>query len=321
MTDYSTVWNSVAGGAFGDALRSAYLFGDFTEARPAILSNFTFIQFDPLSYADFYSYSESEGKGIITSHPPVKQAMQCTMQLCARTFKQPYYANFSASLPIESSVPLITSVKSTTDRNWPCVYVGLEPETPVDPSMNTTFQINYCEYQDIGAYLWELFTTEMDTTGVVASNDDASTSGINYGQQRITPNVGLALSRAQDIPALMQQIADSMTEEIRTSANSSIVDGVAMNSMTFIAIRWVWLALPISFVLMTLLLLILVMINNKALGVPVWKSSSLTLLFYEVHGWVKNELVIENPEDIVSLAKGMNARAENAKGRLFFSKA
>lgn len=320
---YSTVWNSVAESAYRDLLRSAFWNGVFTEARPAILSNFTFIQFDPLSFTDFYSYSESGGEGTITSHPPVKQAMQCTMQLCARTFKQPYYANFSASLPAESGAPLITSIKGTTDDDsWGSgsVYIGLEPGTPVDPSMNTTFQINFCQYQDIGDYLRDLFTTAMDTTGIIASTTDTTTGGIPF-DQRTTPNVGLALSRTQDIPALMQQIADSMTEEIRTSANSSIVDGVAMNSMTFIAIRWVWLALPISLVLMSLLLLILVMINNKALGIPVWKSSSLTLLFYEVHGWVRNELVIENPEDIVSLAKGMNARAENAKGRLFFSKA
>lgn len=89
----------------------------------------------------------------------------------------------------------------------------------------------------------------------------------------------------------------------------------------FIAIKWAWLALPISVTVLTFFLLIYVIVLNKARGLPPWRSSSLALLFHQVDGWEGRETVLRGPEDMKARAKEMRARVTYEDGMLFFSKA
>ncbi|KAI4591431.1 hypothetical protein KJ359_012577 [Pestalotiopsis sp. 9143b] len=184
-----------------------------------MLVNFTFVQLDPIDYL--------HSPFNLTSPEPVKKAMQCTMQFCARTFERPYYANFTASPLAGESAGLVTAAKGTTSVNNVKVLLGLGLENETATSANTSFQINYCDYLDLTRYMEDLFTAEMGSQGVMASTTDASTANSEY-INRATPNTGLALSQVDDIPALLQQIADSMTEQIRVSTNSTTTNGVAM---------------------------------------------------------------------------------------------
>ncbi|KAK2769905.1 hypothetical protein CKAH01_14920 [Colletotrichum kahawae] len=316
-TPYSTVWNSIAGDQWQTTLDAAWnsrTEPSFTESRPAVLSNFTFVKFSPNKTAyDYYN---------LRINPPVSQAMHCTLELCARTFTTPYYANFSAAPLAGPHTALVTTTDGTTEGNAASAFIGLKPASPGQLSEETNFRINYCNYKDIAKYLMDLFTTSMSTTGVVGTTNDSSTTGFNQQiRQRVTAGLGLAFSQFDDIAELMDEVANSMTEAFRISANNTVLDGVALSSVTYIKITWLPLVLPVALVLMTFTMLVVMIIRNNQRGMPIWKSSSLALLFHELSGWDGSKAAVIGPEEVEEQAKRMRTRVTNGGGKLLFSKA
>lgn len=320
-TPYSTIWNSIAGDQWQTTLYDAWnsrKVPSFTESRRAVLSNFTFVKFPP----NITAYDYVKADDTLRTVPPVSQAMHCTLELCARTFTTPYYANFSAAPLVGPRTALVTTRDGTTEGNAANAFIGLEPASPGQLPEETKFRINYCNYKDIAKYLVDLFTTSMSTTGVVGTTNDSSTSGTNQQiRQRITPRLGLAFSQFDNIAELMDEVANSMTEAFRTSANNTVLDGVAMSSVTYIEITWPPLILPISLVLMTFTMLIVMIIRNNQRGMPIWKSSSLALLFHELSGWDSSKTTATGPEEVEERADSMRTRVTNGGGKLLFSKA
>lgn len=315
----STTWDSAADAWSQDFMESALdrkmsSIG-FTKQIPAIVSNFTFVQLDPVNWRDYVYLTEPMMEERLASNPPVKRAMQCSMQVCARILEKPEYANSTASAFASQNIDLITTANTSQTKEKPLIY--LEPHNDVDLPRNTTFQMSFCEYSYLQTYLNTLFTTKISSDGMLQSTTGDSLDYISP----TTFNTGWLLNQVEDIPTLMQQIADSMTEEIRTSADSDVIRGVAMQSEVFIAINWVWLALPISVTVLTFVLLLCVIVINNSRGMPAWRSSSLALLFHQVDGWDGVETVVGGPDDVKARAKEMKARVTYEDGMLSFSKA
>ncbi|KAH9237252.1 hypothetical protein K456DRAFT_1939422 [Colletotrichum gloeosporioides 23] len=320
-TPYSTIWNSTAGDQWQTILNDSWnprTVPSFTESRRAVLSNFTFVKFPPNTTA--YDYVKADGT--LRTVPSVSQAMHCTLELCARTFTTPYYANFSAAPLVGPRTALVTTRDGTTEGNAGRVFIGLKPTSPGELPEETKFRINYCNYKDIAKYLVDLFTTSISTTGVAGTTNDSSTSGSNQQiRQHVTPGLGLVFSQINNIAELMDKVADSMTEAFRTSASSTVLDGVGMSSVTYIEITWPPMILPMGLVLMTFTMLIVMIIHNNQRGMPIWKSSSLALLFHELSGWDGSETAASGPEEVEERAKSMRTRVTNGGGKLLFSQA
>ncbi|KAF3002228.1 hypothetical protein E8E14_004282 [Neopestalotiopsis sp. 37M] len=300
----SIVWNSTTENVLEIPMNSS---------TPALVSKFAFVQFDLAS-----DWAKNIPDGLDTLHnatrtiagPPVKEAGQCTMQLCAKTFETPYYGNLTASPLTGSQANLVASGIS----DWSTEILSLNVEHKSESSIpkDTIFRISNCDYMSLLAYLQELFSVSVWNTGDMT---------VNAPRINAVPIAGVALSKVDNIPALVGQIADSLTEEIRTSADSFSTNGVGMNSEVFIVIDWVWLALPISVTVLTFALLLVVIITNHARGVPPWRSSSLALLFHEVVGWDSSKMVVSGPEDMAARAKEMTAQVTYEEHLLVFSKA
>lgn len=300
----STIWNSTAETVSQSALKSKNF--------PALVSRFTFVQFDTV--VDFGKYGPDD-LGIWhdltgVTGPPVKQAGQCTMQLCAKTFETPHYENFTATYLTGSQVGLIVTAGDGSDVQT--LTLNLENANETSISKNKTFWVNGCDYQQLSDNLYSLFDVSLDNIGISYSRQDP------FGG---LPNSAGVFGKLDDIPALVSQIADSLTEEIRTSVDSFSTNGVGMNSEVFIVIDWVWLALPISVTVLTFVLLLVVIITNHARGMPAWRSSNLALLFHEVDGWDSSQMVIGGPEDMKARAKEMEAQVTYEEDLLLFSKA
>lgn len=175
---YSTIWNSAMEDAPIDLMRDAYskIESGFVSSQPAQIVNFTFVQLDPVDV----KHSPLN----LTSPEPLKKAMQCTIHFCARTFETPYYSNFTASPLAGKSVGLVTAAEGTTTGNKAKILLGLGPENKTAVSTNTSFQINYCDYQDLTLYLQDLFSAEMDSQGIMESTTDASTNNMDFESAR-----------------------------------------------------------------------------------------------------------------------------------------
>ncbi|KAF3017882.1 hypothetical protein E8E14_012926 [Neopestalotiopsis sp. 37M] len=268
---------------------------------------------------NYSQYQDTSGRMI--SDPPIKKAVQCALQLCARTFEKPYFGNFTAGALTGPQVGLNMSSNSTIlDRNS-TVFLGLEPESMASSLMKTTFHINNNDFYNIMWFMRSLFTATKDSRGDVRTTEDASASS-DDGQQWSAATIGMALSQFEDTPALMQRMADSMTDEIRTSCQSTPTSGVALQSEVLIIIKWTWLTLPISVTILTFFLLLAVIHVNNASGISPWKSSSLALLFHELDGWDDNKnMILDGPDKVEARAKEMRAQVTYQDDQLRFTKA
>jgi hypothetical protein len=298
---YQPLWSSRA---------EKYLDGDFmdrpTVAKPARISQFSFISFAPdIPWRTYLDFSDSNNT-VLTQSPAVDKAMQCTFDMCARTFTKPYYGNFSAGKLAGPAMPL--QVTNATSQSSGPILVELGPATADPTTMNTTFRVNYCDYSDLTRYLGELFNAEHYSAGMYGP-DSAAWAGALTPVKPITPNIGPALSAADDLPALLQEVADSMTEVFRTSPNSTAYNGIGMKSVTYISVTWIWLLLPIAIVILTFVILVVVIIQTRLRGIPTWKSSSLALLFHELEGWDQSEREFSGPNDIPKQVTAMRVRS------------
>jgi hypothetical protein len=84
-----------------------------------------------------------------------------------------------------------------------------------------------------------------------------------------------------DIPEVFDNLAASMTEQLRTRPGA-IAEGVIIVNEVFVRIEWIWLILPLGITLTAALFLLATYIDSKIRGCVPWKSSSVALLYHEV---------------------------------------
>ena len=83
----------------------------------------------------------------------------------------------------------------------------------------------------------------------------------------MAPTFGLAMYNADNLTTMVGNIADSMTNSMRTAQNNiTTVNGTALVIETYIHIEWKWLSLPIIISVLSLVLLIVVMTHSHIRG-------------------------------------------------------
>ena len=97
-------------------------------------------------------------------------------------------------------------------------------------------------------------------------------------------------------------------------AHATQVSSTGYQLVTFIHVEWIWFATPASVVLLTCVVLIILIISECRSGAPVWKRSSLALMF---HGLSEHyaEQIDGCPEGIGQLSS-MTGVARQLKVRL-----
>jgi hypothetical protein len=124
--------------------------------------------------------------------------------------------------------------------------------------------------------------------------------------------------RAESFPAIMDRVALSMTNSIRTGPNQTEVHGSVLVAEQHIEVRWPWMILPAALVLLSVVFLIVSMIlaTRRCAG---WKSSALPSFY---HGFSDLDTSESQPGDIDEMersARSTYARLgtdENGRTRL-----
>lgn len=73
-----------------------------------------------------------------------------------------------------------------------------------------------------------------------------------------------------------------MTEQVRTSTFSYMVPGLAIHEETYVRVRWGWMTFPLITLALSILHLVVTILVNRKVGAPLWKASSIALLFHGV---------------------------------------
>lgn len=183
---------------------------------------------------------------------------------CKLTLAVYFYTNISVTknnlhIASQPSVPLVPVGPLTSGLN---AYKPIGDQFP--PEMQ--FHVNAADMGASMQLFQEIFTAE---------------STFPFGTETgIVPDV---LHRG-DLSQITKNIASAMTERIRTGPNSTIFEGEAFQSETYIRVQWPWIVLPVALVVGAAMFLVCSVVMNARQRGVLWKSSSLALLLHSVEG-------------------------------------
>ncbi|ETS85614.1 hypothetical protein PFICI_03639 [Pestalotiopsis fici W106-1] len=149
----------------------------------------------------------------------------------------------------------------------------------------------------------------IDLAGLNAFFTSSRFSGSTYsGESRPSESTGMGdVMRKSDVPTLFEKMADSMTEQLRSSYNLT-AEGFAVESVVFVQVRWQWLSLPIFVLVAAACHLGHTMARCQSDQLPLWKSSVVAILFHDlIRGRQSKDAMrtnLQSKSQLEALAKG-----------------
>ncbi|KAI3319235.1 hypothetical protein HD806DRAFT_525557 [Xylariaceae sp. AK1471] len=292
---FFTVWNSSA--------TSLYLASQ-NPGSHASLTNFDAVQLNgPIDF---------DVKPVnLFSNIRYPTAWSCSMSFCTKTYESVNMNNgiVNVSSPrVHNLVNTGATSNITTSFEFYSSLRHLREEDSTNP-LSTEYIINDADYSNIASYLTEIFSTGWAGVGFVVSN---RVEGAR------SPNLGWKLGFVPDLALTVRNMAESMTEVIRTSRNSTLDTVQASRIRTYIQVHFAWLALPITITVLSLVLVIWVVVGTGRSDLPMLKNSSLALLAYKVDGWAPEQLIARGEAALTGEAKVVQITLPKELGGLGF---
>jgi hypothetical protein len=155
--------------------------------------------------------------------------------------------------------------------------------------------LSKCAYGMETSFLLQLYTTTLPDILEGKVIQPSAAEDITGPQQLVylydSGNVNMT-----NINAAFANIAETLTTWTRTNGHQNYSEtaiGREFHVATCLHVNWAWLALPAVIALLVYLVLCLTIIMTKRNGLPLWKSSPLTLLFHGPGGmdWLDEAMV------------------------------
>jgi hypothetical protein len=214
---------------------------------------------------------------------------ECSLSWCEKQYSNNYYnSNGHRTLVVTRSQVLNDPTLSHDGNDW--IFSSPNESTLFLQASNYT--VNSFTAQVTSTRLEQLFNSILETIGI------QSTSSIN---------TALILYNSKNLTETMAQMDSSMTDAIRSNpgAKNSNVDGDAYKSSTVIHVRWGWIALPIAYVMMAILILLATAISSRKS--IIWKASMLPFLLGHIQTRPEHDLTRSPPDvdQIVEMTRSM----------------
>ncbi|RSL55088.1 hypothetical protein CEP54_009556 [Fusarium duplospermum] len=239
-----------------------------------------------------------------SSEPKNPEVLVSDLRWCEKMYKD-VSANFSgpSSQNVDDKLLQFASNEFEAGR-W-----FLKFTTP-DGQENYTITRDLEEY--LPMYLGQVLTVELEQQMAhgVASRPDLSKALKSPG----------FLSTETDVEKLMKDLADTLTNQLRTNdngdnRNATTVNGTAFIKEPVIMVRWEWFILPLMEVFFTVTLLFWVIVINR--DGPLLKTSVMAYLVYPLKGWRQEEMSVagrQTKEKLGRLAEVMRGRMGESGG-------
>ena len=223
--------------------------------------NSTHFRNSPYAISNFYvAYVPGGYPQVLRNATPV--LLECLFQWCVKTMEASHVGG-----RLQESV---LSIYRPPDAGSKYSAPGTAPHAPFslmagDKSFtvaaNATLRINHALLANLP---WEL------------SNITSGPSKEDLG------NWNFIHTAPYNINTLLDPIADTMSDYLRSQANTGVeqVSGSAWGPEPFVKTQWLWLLLPCSLLLGTLLLICGTIAKSRKQKVPSWKSSALATLLH-----------------------------------------
>lgn len=221
---------------------------------------------------------------------------ECSLLWCAKIFPDATAQGPSFSVQVDDY-----HLKATGDYEGPSGsgYSVYEAQDGFPTLLNTTFTIQYYNGQALSSFLVNALNTGSFTEYLYQDGGSSNTF-----------TLALAMMNNPSTPYMADNIATSLTNTIRNLTTDYITHnpGDSIVQIQYIQVRWEWLALPATIVLLGILLLLTTMIQSHREKALVWKCSSLALLFHPLQGWESRDLSDISKREMKKCAKGMRGQ-------------
>ncbi|KAH8205578.1 hypothetical protein TruAng_000284 [Truncatella angustata] len=158
----------------------------------------------------------------------------------------------------------IRSCERITDKR--CQYAQLNAT-----ENGLSFEINMYDWMAITAFI----------TSQLSDIEEKTTEVLSDWEKEASP---ILASSAGDITDWVPRMTQSMTDTLRSGTNKQLAYGSSLESIVYVQVTWVWAILPFATEICALILLVLTIWESRASrGIPLWKSSAVAMLFYDIH--------------------------------------
>lgn len=249
-TTYSTE-NVLCGGNVNSCLAEGKK-GSIENADYIMLLNLTIIRFDA-------GFEDTDNWDVYnTRWRDTLQAVECTQELCATAYSNWTSVNGTVIPGTLRQSRLNGSLAGSSPLDTTVVYITLDQDFPG----NQTLVLNLYDRLNFAQVLQKV---SYDSTPYTP---DPSQSNLFLD----------ALYNSENITATMDNIATSVSYQMLSGPNATMVDGEVYAEQTYIRVRWVWLSLNVALVIVAALFLAAVVFASSRTRQPVWKSSLAPLL-------------------------------------------
>lgn len=190
----------------------------------------------------------------------------------------------------------LSSLQEVVDSgDGPLNYTYMAEKTSIDPHKKAVFdacvvQSTPLAYSNLNQFLYNFFDGNVTGQHIAHGGSNGipnpgklwASTLIQYSTVWLDPLYNNGAPSSGNTQALMDRLADSMTNYMRTAdQNSSNIIGEVNGVQTCVRVEWPWLALPAVLVVATCLLLVATIVATaRKANANVWKSSPLAYLFH-----------------------------------------
>lgn len=224
-------------------------------------------------------YSPTFALGLLNNFETLLSFSECALFFCIQTINVTVSAGIPQSEIISRWWPYDgTSVSSLKDGS----DMVLEPPQGADHTKESLiFVVENMEATSLQGFL------NKDASGTKDPGEDLLTGTVTAFGAGMTEGADtlMAMYASRNISTLFSNIATSMTNVLRSYGDGTghdTVFGTAYSMEVFIHVRWEWLALHVALLVISSVFLITVIQISYRERAPVWKSSSLALLFHGI---------------------------------------
>lgn len=214
----------------------------------------------------------SAGSGI----PPEPSATECSIFFCVDGYeafvREGIFSENLISTDISSNATL-SGTGATEDFSLTpekCYYNGTRYDQPHEHSDKCKYNVNWLSRLAMANSLSTLLTGQGSLFASYRPDWSSDTIEALYGVN----------GNYTDINSVFESLASSLTINARSQVCEATVNGTARTVVSYVHVRWPWLILPGTLVVLSLVFLVITISHTR--NQYIWKSSPLALLFSDL---------------------------------------
>lgn len=210
----------------------------------------------------------------------IKSAMRCLITLCETqhhvrveggvTHREVLSTNFGQMFQY---LPVLFSPMTCWQPELRPVVLSLEN------SYLDVDQRAFCSVDGYGPYIIRALRSHATTPLGFVKHYHSGTWNFSWARS-VSDSDNVGSFATKDLKSMAEGIAASLTNYGLRNSNATAI-GRAFTNERYVHVRWVWMILPASLEVATLILFIATIIQNHRAGLPTWKSSVLAVYYHD----------------------------------------